>query len=87
MNTPSIKTPNGVYSLNSDLTPQQLYDAVNACLCKAEALAATAANTDFETYNAETIGNYMWTLSDIIREARWLYGKASPGQTPETVVS
>ncbi len=85
MNTQSIQTLNGIYQLNSNLTPQQLYDAVNACLCKAEALAATAANTDFETYSAETIGNYMWVLSDIIREARWLYGKATPCQNQDMV--
>jgi len=56
-------------------------------LCKAEALAATAATTDFEAYNADTIGNYMWVLSDIIREAKWLYGKANPCQNQDISAS
>lgn len=75
MNTQTNQTPNGVYFLNPELNPQQLYDCINACLCKAEALATAAATTDFEAYSDDTINNYLWTLSDLIREARWLYGK------------
>lgn len=71
-------SPNGVYLLNPELNPQQLYDAINACLSKAEALATTAATTDFEAHGIDTISNYLWILSDTIREARWLYGKTSP---------
>jgi hypothetical protein len=64
-----------VYLLNPKLNSQQLYDAINACLCKAEALAATAATTDFEAYESDTINSYMWALRDIIHEAKWLYNK------------
>lgn len=34
-----------------------------------------AATTNFEAYSSETIRNYMWALSDIIREARFLQEK------------
>jgi hypothetical protein len=75
MNIAATKTPNGIYSLNPEINPNQLYDAINAYLCKAEALAAIAATIDFESYESEIINNLMWTVSDFIREARWLCGK------------
>lgn len=78
MDTLTNQTPNGVYFLNPELNSQQLYDAIHACLSKAEALATTAATTDFEAYGVDTISNYLWALSDAIREARWLYGKLHP---------
>ncbi len=68
---------NGVYILNPKLNQQQLNDAISACLSKAEALAITAATTNFEAYTDEILTNYLWTLSDIIREAKWLYGKTT----------
>jgi hypothetical protein len=71
----SNQTPSGVYLLNPELNSQQLYDTINSCLSKAEALAITAATVDFESYEPDTINNYLWALSDIIREAKWLYGK------------
>lgn len=71
------QTPNGIYFFNSNVDPQQLFNAVNACLCKTEALALTAATTDFESYDSDTINNYMWALSDIIRETKCLYEKAT----------
>jgi hypothetical protein len=75
MDTQSNQTPNNVYLFNPELNPQQIFQAIAVCLSKAEALAITAATTDFEAYEPDTINNYMWTLSDIIREAKWLYGK------------
>jgi hypothetical protein len=82
MNISINKTPNGVYLLNPELNPDQLFDAVNACLYKAEAIAMTAATTDFEAYTSEVINNYMWALSDLIREARWLFGKTKCRTAP-----
>lgn len=77
MDTQTNYSPNGVYLLNPELNSQQLYDAISACLNKAEALAITAATTDFEAYGVDVISNYLWALSDTIREARWLYGKTT----------
>lgn len=65
-----------IYCVNPDLDPQQLSNAFIACLCKAEALALTAATVDFEAFSSETFNNYMWALSDYIREAKVLYEKA-----------
>jgi hypothetical protein len=76
MTISSNQMPNGVYLLNPAITFQQLLEAISACLSKAEALALTAATTDFESYEPETINNFMWALSDIIRETKWLYQKA-----------
>lgn len=86
METHLNQTPNGVYLLNPKLNPQQLYDTISACLCKAEALATTAAATDFEAYSADTINHYLWAISDIIREARWLYDKTSPSPIQEQTI-
>lgn len=66
------QTFNGLYHLNPELEPQLLSDAINACLSKAEALAVIAATIDFECYESEIISNYLWALSDSVREARWL---------------
>jgi hypothetical protein len=51
------------------------HDRINACLSKAEALTAVAATIDFEVYTAEIINNYLWTLLELIQEARGLYNK------------
>lgn len=71
----SLYSPQQTYLINPDLSSQQLYDATSACLCKAEALAQTASATDFETYTPDTIGNYLWALSDLIHEAKFLLVK------------
>lgn len=68
-------SPNETYLLNPRLNSQQLNDAISACLAKAEALATTAADIDFEAYTPSIVSNYLWALSDIIREARWLYNE------------
>lgn len=64
-----------LYILNPEANAEQLFDAINARLHKAEALAVIAATIDFETYTSETIGNYLWALSDVIREVKWLHKK------------
>jgi hypothetical protein len=78
MTTSANQTPNGVYLFNPEIKPSQLSSAINASLSKAEALALTAATMDFDGYDPDTINNYMWTLSDLIREIKWLYEKAIP---------
>jgi len=37
------QTPNGVYPLNLTIPSHQLFETINACLCKAHALAAIQA--------------------------------------------
>jgi hypothetical protein len=34
MNTQSNQTPNGIYLLNPEINSQQLFDTINAYLCK-----------------------------------------------------
>jgi hypothetical protein len=67
----------GHFTMNNQthLISNQLYDSVNACLCKAEALAIVAATADLEAYDPKVLNNYLWTLSDLVREARWLFEK------------
>lgn len=79
MNIQISESFDGVYLLNPQINQQQLYDAIAACLCKAEALAMTAAAVDFEAYTSDIISNYLWALSDIVREARYLYEKTYQG--------
>jgi hypothetical protein len=73
-NKPSL-SPSGIYLLDPQLDSQQLYDATRASLCKAEALAAVAASVDLHMYEPETVSNYLWVLSDLVRESAWLFGK------------
>lgn len=77
MNISSDQKFSSVYSINSDVNFNQLSDAMSACLAKAEALAITASTMDFEAFTSEIISNYLFTLSDIIREAQFLYKKLS----------
>jgi hypothetical protein len=78
MQTRSNQTSSGVYLFNPDIEASQLSSAISASLSKAEALALTAATMDFDGYDPDTINNYMWALSDLIREIKWLYEKAIP---------
>lgn len=66
----TLTTPDGIFSFNADTTVEQVYKGISARLCKAEALAA---NMDIECYSSEIISNYLWVLSDIVRESRSLY--------------
>ena len=65
---------NDLYILKEDVNNKQISNAINRCLCKAEALATIASMIDVEAIESDIINNYLWELSDIIREARWLYG-------------
>ena len=65
--------PNAIYLLKEGLSHQQLSAAINRCLCQAEALAVIATIADAETVGLDTINHYLWALSDLIQEARWLY--------------
>jgi hypothetical protein len=64
-----------IYLLDPEATSQQLFDATSACLKKAEALSMVAASIDLEAYSPDIIGNYLWTVGDLVREASWLYQK------------
>jgi hypothetical protein len=75
MNTQTNQTPNGVYLFNPTVNSNQLFEVVSACLCKAHALSTVAATTDFEAYDVDILNNYLWAISDLLRETRWLYGK------------
>lgn len=75
MNSVTNQPSCSVYSFHPDVNFNQLSDAMNACLAKAEALSVTASSIDFEAFTAEIINNYLLTLSDVIREARFLYKK------------
>lgn len=71
------QTPNGVYLLNLTIPSHQFFETINACLCKAHALAAIATTIDLEAYSAEVFHDYLWALSDIIHEAKWLHDRAN----------
>ncbi len=73
MSTPSHVSPNNIYLLKEELNYQQLSSAINRCLCQAEALAIIATIADAETVGVDTVNNYLWALSDMIQEVRWLY--------------
>ena len=66
-------SPNNIYFLKEKISHQQLSSAINRCLCQAEALAVIATIADAETVGVDTINNYLWALSDMIQETRWLY--------------
>lgn len=74
MTIQSSASLNDIYVLKTGLSHQQLSSSINRCLCQAEALSVVAALIDAEAVGLDTINNYLWTLSDIIQEARWLYG-------------
>lgn len=74
MNTQSHVLPNNIYFLKEGLSHQQLSAAISRCLCQAEALAVIATIADAETVGLDTMNHYLWALSDMIQEARWLYG-------------
>lgn len=74
MSIQSHVLPNDIYFLKAGLSKQQLSAAINRCLCQAEALAVIATIADAETVGVDTMHHYLWALSDIVQEARWLYG-------------
>lgn len=74
MSIQSNALPNDIYLLKEGLSQQQLSAAINRCLCQAEALAVIATMADTEAVGLDTINNYLWTLSDIVQEAKWLHG-------------
>jgi len=53
----------------------EILNNLNKFLCKAEALAAILEIADLETVATHVIDNYLWALSDYIREARQLYNR------------
>ncbi|HSW93587.1 MAG TPA: hypothetical protein VLJ15_04440 [Gammaproteobacteria bacterium] len=75
MSTQQNQTSNGIYLFNPAVSFNQLFEAVNASLCKAHAIAAIGAVADMDVYDADIVNNYLWALSDIIQEAKWLHGK------------
>lgn len=74
MNIHSHTPPNPIYQLKEGLSLQQISTALNRCLCQAEALAVIATINDSETVGIDTMNHYLWILSDVVQEARWLYG-------------
>ncbi len=73
MNTQSRISSNNIYILKDGLNQQELWSAINRCLCQAEALSIIATIIDAETIGVDTLNDYLWTLSDIVRETRCLY--------------
>lgn len=74
MSIQSNALPNDIYLLKEGLSQQQLSAAINRCLCQAEALAVIATMADAEAVGLDVINNCLWTLSDIVQEAKWLHG-------------
>lgn len=62
-----------LYYLNNNVTPNDLHEAINACLSKAQSLAAVMATVDTDEYKTKLINNYLWALSDIVYEIKFLY--------------
>lgn len=61
----------GIFSSKSD---QQFYkNAIQSKLDKAEALSVVATLVDFNAVNDKILENYLWTLSEMIQEAKSLY--------------
>lgn len=54
---------------------KDLHEAISACLCKAQAIALVIATTNVDEYNTKTVNDYLWALSDLIRDAKCLYDK------------
>ncbi len=73
MNIHSHVSPNHIYLLKEELSQQQISAAVNRCLCQAEALAVIATIADVEAVGIDIMNNYLWALSGMIQEARWLH--------------
>ncbi len=65
---------NNIYLLKEELTQQELSAALNRCLCQTEAMAIIATMIDAETVGVDVLNNYLWTLSNIVQEAKWLHG-------------
>jgi len=74
MSIESSVLPNDIYILKTGLSQQQLSSVINRCLCQAEALAVIATIADAEAVGMDIINNYLRTLSDVVQEAKWLYG-------------
>ncbi len=70
----NIQSLNNIYLLKEGLSQQELSAALNRCLCQAEALAIIATIIDAEVVGVDAINNYLWTLSEIVQEAKWLHG-------------
>lgn len=73
MSTAFHTTPDGVYTFNADATVPDVYKSISARLAKAEALAIIAANLDLDAYAPDIVSNYLWALSDMVRESKALY--------------
>lgn len=73
MNIQSNVLPNDIYLLKEGLSKQQLSSAISRCLCQSEALAIIATIIDIEAVDHDIINNYLWTLSDMTQETKWLY--------------
>jgi hypothetical protein len=61
-----------LYVLNPNATSIDLFDALNECLDKADALASLTVTDMFNDYLNETMRIYLWTLSHLIQEAQKL---------------
>ena len=70
--------PNSIYLLPLDINTTEISDRISICLAKAESLAHVAASIDFEAFTPESLDPFLYTLIEIIQEARWLYSKNRP---------
>lgn len=64
---------NDIYTLNPKTTPKQIVCATRRSLKKADALVTLLSVTDTESISANTWGDCLWVLGDLIHEARSLY--------------
>ena len=62
-----------IYLLKNDLSQQQLIAAINRSLCHAEALSLAASVINVESLGTDIMDNYLWALSEIIQEAKYLH--------------
>lgn len=72
MNTENKYITNNLLT-SQNLDPKKLSSLISAYLSKDEALSGVAATMDFELFTPEIITNYLWSLNDMIREARKFY--------------
>jgi hypothetical protein len=66
-------SPNGLYFLNEHLSSHHISQAIGMYLSKAQAMAVIATLIDVEGVKADVMESYLWTLSDILQEVKWLH--------------
>lgn len=65
---------NNIYLLKEGVSREQIVASFSRCLGQAEALANIISIVDTEAVDVDTVNYYLWALSNMIQEARWLSG-------------